>query len=61
MSKWAVYGTVVGSKFLGVIEADTAEEAVAKAIRNASVSLCHQCDEECEGAEITDAIAEPEA
>jgi|ADurb_Val_02_Slu_FD_contig_21_2875252_length_324_multi_2_in_0_out_0_2 Fe-S cluster assembly iron-binding protein IscA len=54
MKKWAVMGHVVGSKFLGIFEAETKEEAEDMAIESdaASVSLCHQCSSECEDAEV---------
>jgi len=41
MKKWAVMGHVVGSKFLGIFEAETKEEAEDMAIESdaASVSL----------------------
>lgn len=57
--RWAVSGVVVGSKYLGEFEANTAEEAVEMALNGptAYVSLCHQCASECEDPEITDAIA----
>lgn len=53
MAKWAVYGRVIGSKYLGTVEAETQEEAqeLGEAI-NSSVDLCHQCDEQCEDGEI---------
>jgi hypothetical protein len=57
--KYRVYGTVVGSKYLGVFEADTPEHAVELALMTASVGLCYQCSHECEDPEITDASAEP--
>lgn len=57
--KWHANGHVIGGKYLGVIEADTAEEAKEKAFRKASVHLCHQCSRECENAEIEDIDIEP--
>lgn len=58
--KFRVSGTVVGSKYLGVFEAKTKEEAEEKALSSpeASVSLCHQCSSECEDPEIQEAHAE---
>lgn len=56
--RWAVYGTVVGSKYLGEYEAATKEEAEAKALDEAHVSFCHQCCGECENAEIDEVHAE---
>ena len=61
MAKFRVYGVVTGGKYLGVVEADSAEEAVEKAgeLDECCVSLCHQCASECDGAEISDLSAEP--
>jgi hypothetical protein len=56
--RWRVNGTVVGGKYLGEYEADTAEEAVELALDEAHVSFCHQCSGECENAEVEDATAE---
>lgn len=60
MPKFHVVGKVVGSKYLGCFEAETAEEAVSKALNKgeAYVSLCHQCAEQCEDGEIEDATAD---
>jgi hypothetical protein len=60
MPKFNVYGVVTGTKFLGVYEADTKEAAIEAAINgdNAFVSLCHQCNDECEDPEIASAVAE---
>lgn len=58
--KFRVTGTVIGGKYLGEFEAETAEEAVEMALTSeaAYVSLCHQCCDECENAEIDSAVAE---
>jgi hypothetical protein len=56
--KFNVYGVVTGTKFLGVFEANTKEEAIQMASPEASACLCHQCDSECQDAEIHDIIAE---
>ena len=56
--KYHVYGTVVGSKYLGEFEAASEEEAIEKASNEAYVSFCHQCSQECENAEVTDIVAE---
>ena len=56
--KFRVYGTVVGSKYLGIFEAESKEEAEEKALDTSSVSLCHQCSEECEDPEISKTHAE---
>jgi hypothetical protein len=51
---------VVGSKFLGVFEADTKEEAerMAEESDAAGICLCNECSEECEGATIENVEAE---
>lgn len=59
MKKFAVYGRVVGSKFLGVFEAETANEAEEKALaENGYVSVCHQCSDQIEEAEIDGVTSE---
>lgn len=60
MTKYRVYGTVTGSKYLGEFEADTKEEAMDKAAESDEcyVSLCHQCAREADGAEIHEFHAE---
>lgn len=60
MPKYRVYGTVTGTKYLGVVEADTMQEAEDKAVLSSScyVSLCHQCCRECDDPEIHDVTAE---
>lgn len=54
MKTYHVYGTVTGSKYLGTVKAENEEEAKEKGLMlpSASVSLCHQCSEECENPEI---------
>lgn len=58
--KWNVYGHVQAGKYLGVFKAATAEEAVALALNSdaASCSVCHQCANDVEDPEVTDASAE---
>lgn len=60
MKKWSVVASVVGSKFLGIFEAETKEEAEDMGIVSdaASINLCHQCSDECEDAEIDSVEAE---
>jgi hypothetical protein len=55
---FSVYGVVTGSKYLGRFEANTKEEAIKLASGEASVSLCHQCSDECEDPEIHEIVAE---
>lgn len=60
MPKFSVYGSVVGSKYLGDFEADTKEEAIEKASLSdaGTIFLCHQCSDECESPEIVEMTAE---
>lgn len=60
MPRFNVYASVVGTKYLGEFEAATKEEAAEMALRSgaAHVSLCHQCTDECEDPECSDATAE---
>lgn len=50
MKKYAVYGVMTGSKFLGEFEANSPEEAQEMAANSEenSVCLCHQCSDEIE-------------
>jgi len=58
MPEFRVYGVVTGSKYLGVFNARTKEEAKQLATPEAQVCHCHQCSDECEDAEIHEIIAE---
>lgn len=60
MRKWAVTASVVGSKYLGIFEAATKEEAekMAEESEAASVSLCNKCSGECEDAQVQSVKAE---
>ena len=60
--KYQIYGKVVGSKYIGEVEASSEEEAIEKGweLDEACVTLCCQCSKECEDPEISDLIAEPE-
>lgn len=50
---YSVNAAVVGSKWLGNYLAASPEEAIAKAIdEHGYVSLCHQCESQCEDAAI---------
>lgn len=62
MPKFSVWAKVVGTKYLGQFEADTkaAAEEMAMESDSASVSLCHQCNDECEDPECVEATAEPD-
>lgn len=57
--RWRASGVVVGTKYLGEVDALTEDEAKAKALRRAHVSLCHQCSRECEDPEIDEVNVEP--
>ena len=58
MPRYAVYGLVTGTKFLGEFEAETMEKAIEMAGEDAFVNLCHHCASECDGAEIHEFKAE---
>lgn len=60
MPKFRVNGEVVGGKYLGVFEANNAEEAIEKALNSGRchVGLCHQCSEHMGDLEVEDATAE---
>ncbi len=60
MPWYRVYGKVTGSKYLGVFEAASQEEALEKAYASAGghVGFCHQCSAQCEGAEVEPNSAE---
>jgi len=62
MKKWSCNATVVGGKYLGVVEAETREEAQGKAdkLADAGVSLCHQCSGQCESPQITEIYVDEE-
>ena len=54
--KYRVYGKVTGSIYLGIFEAESAEEAIEIANEEAGgpIALCHECAGKCE-----DAVVEP--
>lgn len=56
MKKWNVYGKVVGSRYIGIFEAETEEAAIEKANnesdRCGSASVCHQCSDVIEEIEV---------
>lgn len=56
MPKYAAYGVVQGTKYLGEFEAKSKEEAEDKALKSefAHVSLCSYCISQCEDPEVTD-------
>lgn len=62
LKEYQCNGVVVGGKYLGTVKAKTREEAIKKAsqLSSAYVSLCHQCSDECENAEVTEIIVDCE-
>ena len=52
--KWHATGAVAGSTYIGVVEADTEEEAIAKAWDLADVILCHKCSQHISDPEVED-------
>ena len=59
MPKFKVYGKVVGTKYIGKYEAETAAKAAEMAWKDAHSSMCHQCSDECEDPEIEELTVEP--
>lgn len=55
MPKYAVYGKVHASKFLGEFEADSAEQAIEMGLESEAnqFCLCHQCADEIDVSENT--------
>ena len=59
MKTFSVYGKVVGTKYLGEVIAKNKKEAIKKAdLREAWVSVCHQCSKEISDPEIVEIIVE---
>lgn len=60
--KFYAYAKVVGSKYLGEVEADNEEAAIEKAeqLDATHISLCHQCSGQCEDAAVDEIVVEPE-
>lgn len=56
MKTYHVYGTVTAGKYLGTVEAESEEEAIAKGweLETVYVSVCHQCARDISDPEITD-------
>lgn len=54
MARYAVYGIISASKFIGEFEADSKDEAIAKAQAEGDyhVSICHQCAREIDMGDI---------
>lgn len=60
MPKYHCYAEVTGSKYLGVVEAESESEAIENALELGSsyVSLCHECTRECEDPAVTNVSVE---
>ena len=60
LKRYAVTAAVVGSKFIGYFEAESADDAIKKAEKEGDcyISLCHQCADQVESAEIDELFAE---
>ncbi len=62
--KYAVYGIVRGTKYLGVFEAENEEQAIQAALGSDanSLSLCHQCADgfDLDDISCSEAVAEKE-
>ncbi len=58
MPKYRATGVVSGSKYLGIVEADTeaAAKEAALELDSAGVYLCYQCGNECSDGEIIDVV-----
>lgn len=64
MATWRIIGILSASKYLGIVEADTKEEAIEKAeeelVDEMHASLCHYCSREIDLGETYDLEAEKE-
>lgn len=62
MKKWHIYGVVTGTKYMGMVHADTEKEAQKRGMEldSGSVTLCHHCAEQCSDPEIQDVNVEEE-
>lgn len=62
MAKYAVYGAVTATKYIGTVEAETEEEAIKLGWKhdNCYVSVCHQCADHVEDPDIQSLIVERE-
>ena len=67
MPTYNVYGSIVGTKYLGQVEAESDAEALKKATSfeaqkklQAGISLCHECNRDIGNLEIDDITVEEE-
>ena len=60
LMKYALYAKVVGTKYLGEVEADSMEDAIEKGYQldSCSVGVCHQCSREIDDPVIDEIEAE---
>lgn len=59
MTKWHVHAAIHGGKYVGEVEADSAEEAFEKAADlDCGVSLCWSCDRQLSDPEVSYLIVE---
>lgn len=60
MTRYRIYAAVTGTKYLGIHEGDTPEEAIDNAlVENDGVNLCYHCSSEVDDAQIGECHAEP--
>lgn len=59
--KYSISAKVVGSKYLGEVEADSEEDAIQKgySLGTTYISICHECSSQCEDAEVDEITATP--
>jgi len=58
MPRYSVTGAVHASTYIGEYDANTPEEAIERAYRDAGVSLCHECAREVSDPEVCELVAE---
>lgn len=57
--KYLVYGKVVGTKWMGTVEAENEKEAMKLANElDSHVSICHQCADEVDSLEVDEIFVE---
>lgn len=58
LPKYSISASVVASKHIGEYEAETEEQAIEMAWKDASVSVCHYCSRQIDEPEIEELHAE---
>lgn len=55
LKRYHVYGSVVGNKYLGTVEAKSPEDAktLGWEMDSLAICLCHSCSHHCEDPEVT--------